>query len=193
MASSKFVGTSLEGQLLIAMPGMVDERFKKAVIFVCGHSSDGTMGIVINKPAKDMTFDKLLEQLNLKGDAAGAKAISVYSGGPVETGRGFVLHSPDYALPNHTTQMHKDVCLTATMDVLSAIARGQGPHHALLALGYAGWGPGQLEAELGQNSWLHGMADAELLFSTPFEERYDAALKRIGVNSGMLSAVAGHA
>ena len=188
----------LDGHLLIAMPGMQDDRFARAVVYVCAHSQEGAMGIIINKSAPDIAFADLLTQLGIvrdQGDpeAADIEEIRIHHGGPVETGRGFVLHSADYFLENATLPITDDVCLTATLDILRAIAGGSGPHEAILALGYAGWAPTQLEAEIRANGWLHGPADAAILFDDDVDSKYDRALAKIGVDPAMLSVEAGHA
>lgn len=188
----------LDGHLLIAMPGMPDDRFNRAVVYVCAHSEEGAMGIIVNKAAPDIAFADLLTQLGIARDhddpeAAFIEDISVHRGGPVETGRGFVLHTADYFLENVTLPIADDVCLTATLDILRAIAGGRGPHEAILALGYAGWAPTQLEAEIQANGWLHGPADAAILFDGDVDSKYDRALAKIGVDPAMLSMDAGHA
>jgi putative transcriptional regulator len=189
----------LDGQMLIATPGMSDERFAKSVIYVCAHSSEGAMGIVVNQPAKHISFPDLLVKLDvipatdliqLPPRAGGVK---VLKGGPVETERGFVLHSADFFIENSTLPIDQGICLTATLDILKAIAKGAGPESALLALGYAGWAPGQLDNEMQQNGWLHCPADPSLLFSTDVEEKYELAMRKIGIRPGMLSSEVGHA
>ncbi|MFG1294391.1 MULTISPECIES: YqgE/AlgH family protein [Xanthobacter] len=189
----------LDGQMLIAMPTMRDEQFARTLVYVCAHSSEGAMGIVVNQPANHIDFGELLVQLDvvpatqriLLPESAGA--IKVLKGGPVETGRGFVLHSADYFIENSTLPIDDGICLTATLDILKAIAGGTGPHNAVLALGYAGWAPGQLEAEIQANGWLNCPADPDLIFRRSLETRYDAALKKLGIDPGMLSSDAGHA
>ncbi len=188
----------LDGHLLIAMPGMQDDRFARSVIYVCAHSQEGAMGIIINKATPDIAFSDLLIQLGIhknhdNGDATNIEEIRIHRGGPVETGRGFVLHSADYFLENATLPIAGDVCLTATLDILRAIAGGNGPHEAILALGYAGWAPTQLEAEIQANGWLHGPADAAILFDEDIDSKYNRALAKIGVDPAMLSTNAGHA
>jgi putative transcriptional regulator len=189
----------LDGQMLIAMPAMSDERFTRSVIYVCAHSTEGAMGIVVNQPAQNIKFPDLLvqlevipasERIQLPGQA---ETVKVLKGGPVETGRGFVLHSSDFFIENSTLPIDDGICLTATLDILKAIARGNGPHNAVLALGYAGWAPGQLEQEIQQNGWLHCSADSELIFGTDIEHKYERALRKIGIDLGMLSNEAGHA
>ena len=189
----------LDGQMLIAMPSMRDERFTRSVIYVCAHSSEGAMGIVVNQPAANINFPDLLVQLEVIPAAElielprRAEAVKVLKGGPVETGRGFVLHSADFFIENSTLPIDEGICLTATLDILKAIARGDGPASAILALGYAGWAPGQLENEITGNGWLHCAADPELIFGTDIGGKYEKAMKKIGIDLGMLSSEAGHA
>ncbi len=189
----------LDGQMLIAMPAMRDERFARSLIYVCAHSSEGAMGIVVNQPAAHISFPDLLVKLDVIPKAekiqlpSRAGDVTVLKGGPVETERGFVLHSADFFIENSTLPIDEGVCLTATLDILKAIARGDGPRSAVLALGYAGWAPGQLENEINQNGWLHCMADPELIFGQDTDGKYKQALSKIGVNLGMLSSEAGHA
>ena len=189
----------LDGQMLIAMPAMNDERFSRAVIYVCAHSTEGAMGIIVNHPAANIKFPDLLVQLEVIPAAERiqlpnrAEEVKVLKGGPVETGRGFVLHSADFFIENSTLPIDEGICLTATLDILKAIARGNGPESAILALGYAGWAPGQLEQEIQQNGWLHCAADPELIFGTDTDLKYEKALRKIGIDPGMLSSEAGHA
>lgn len=184
--------TSLEGQFLIAMPTMGDPRFERSVIYMCAHGPDGAMGLVINKRADNISFPELLAQLKIETDPAMRFDVSVQVGGPVEPGRGFVLHSVDYEQTS-TLKVSPEIGLTATVDVLRKMARGTGPERALLALGYAGWGAGQLEAEISANGWLHGPADADLLFTDRLENKWEHALATIGVDPLLLSHDAGHA
>jgi putative transcriptional regulator len=189
----------LDGQLLVAMPSMRDERFARAVIYICAHSSEGAMGIVINQPAPHIKFSDLLVQLEVipAGERIElpprAGEIRVLRGGPVETGRGFVLHTADFFIDNSTLPIDEGICLTATLDILKAIARGQGPANAVLALGYAGWAPGQLETEIQSNGWLNCDSDSELLFGPNTEEKYAQAMRKIGIDPGKLASDAGHA
>jgi putative transcriptional regulator len=189
----------LDGQMLIAMPAMMDERFTRSLIYVCAHSSEGAMGIIVNHPAPNINFTDLLVKLevipatDLIQLPANAGAVRVLKGGPVETERGFVLHSADFFIENSTLPIDEGVCLTATLDILKAIARGNGPASAILALGYAGWAPGQLENEIQGNGWLHCSADADLIFGGDIGGKYEKALKKIGIDLGMLSSEAGHA
>jgi putative transcriptional regulator len=189
----------LDGQLLIAMPVMGDPRFERSVIYMCAHSSEGAMGIMVNRPAGSIDFPELLVQLDIikEGDEIKlpetAESMKVLKGGPVDTGRGFVLHSSDFYIENATLRIDDGICLTATVDILKAIAKGSGPKHAILALGYAGWAPGQLENEIQGNGWLHCDADQDLIFGGDVEEKYARALRKIGIDPGMLSNDAGHA
>ena len=189
----------LDGQMLIAMPSMGDERFERSVIYLCAHSSEGAMGIIVNQPASNISFPDLLVKLDvIPSDElirlpTGAEGVPVVKGGPVETERGFVLHSADFFIEDSTLPIDESVCLTATLDILKAIAKGEGPKSAILALGYAGWGAGQLETEIQDNGWLHCSADSELIFGTDTENKYEKALRKIGIDLGMLSSEAGHA
>jgi putative transcriptional regulator len=189
----------LGGQMLIAMPGMRDERFQRSVIYICGHSAEGAMGIVINNRTPSMTFRDLLVQLDLIDPDQAIRLprrvshAHVLKGGPVETSRGFVLHSADFSIDNVTQEIDSGVCMTATLDILRAIAKDEGPRSAILALGYAGWSAGQLEREIAANGWLHCEGDADLLFSDDIESKYDRALRKIGIDPIMLSSEAGRA
>ena len=184
-------GEYLAGQLIVAMPGMQDPRFQKTVIYMCAHNADGAMGLVVNRALDSLSFPDLLEQLGIDPSGIG-KQIKVHFGGPVESGRGFVLHSPDY-VQDATMVVNHDVALTATVDILKAIAGGAGPRQSLLALGYAGWGPGQLDSEIRSNGWLHVAADDDLVFGPNLDGKWTRAMDKIGVNPLMLSDDAGHA
>lgn len=189
----------LEGQLLIAMPAMTDRRFQRSVIYICAHSSEGAMGLIINQRANHITAPDLLERLGISARSSDDEinneifSLPIQVGGPVETGRGFVLHSSDYFSEDSTLSIEEDVCLTATIDILKAIAKGKGPARALLALGYAGWSPGQLETEIQANGWLHCPADADLIFDEDLENKYSRALAKIGIDLSHLVSDAGHA
>src|SRR3954453_1062499 len=189
----------LDGQMLIAMPAMRDERFARSLIYVCAHSSEGAMGIVVNQPAANIKFPDLLVQLDVIPAAdliqlpRKAGTVKVLKGGPVETGRGLVLNSADFFIENPTLPIDNGICLTATVDILKAIAHGEGPQSAVLALGYAGWSPGQLENEIQENGWLNCDADSELIFGTDVEAKYEKAMRKLGVDLGKLSTEAGHA
>ena len=193
MIDSKKLADKLDGQLLIAMPGMNDPRFKKTVIYICSHSNEGAMGIVINRPHKGLKFAELLSQLNIAPDTNAPRKIEVLSGGPVEQARGFVLHSKDYFTEGATLKVDPGLSLTATTDVLRALAKGEGPAQALFALGYAGWGAGQLEQELIDNAWITCDSDADLIFDEDHNGKYSAALDKLGIDPGLLSSEAGHA
>jgi putative transcriptional regulator len=193
------VSNYLDGKLLVAMPAMEDPRFSRAVIYVCAHSSDGAMGIIINQHAPHISFRELLEQLNVASEEDSIRmpghlgSMAVHVGGPVETGRGFVLHSADYYAEDSTLPIDESVCLTATIDILRAIAKGTGPDKALLALGYAGWAPGQLENEIQANGWLHCPGDPDLIFGRDIEGKYEQALRKIGIDPSRLVNDSGNA
>ena len=182
----------LTGKLLIAMPAMGDPRFAQSVVFMCAHSPEGAMGLIINKRADDLRLSNLLEQLNI-AQGIDMTDLPVHFGGPVEHGRGFVLHDYGYHSAISTLDVSDDFAMTATMDILEDLAEGRGPGRAVMALGYAGWGPGQLESEIGQNGWLTCEADAALVFETPDADKWEAALKKLGINPLALSADAGRA
>jgi putative transcriptional regulator len=182
---------NLTQHFLIAMPAMSDPHFSKTLTFICEHNDQGALGLVVNRPI-DLTVHTLLEQIEIKPDTDAAKLIPVHYGGPVQTDRGFVLHSPAGAWQS-TLAVNENLGLTTSKDVLQAVARGAGPAQILVTLGYAGWAPGQLEREMAQNAWLTVQADARILFETPAEQRYDAALKLLGIDLAMLSDDAGHA
>jgi len=190
---------SLKGQFLVAMPEMGDERFHDSVIFLVGHGEDGAMGLVVNQSVDDMRFGDILEELEL-GEKSEIIRLpdkirdrEVLRGGPVQRGRGFVLHSPDYFRSGNSYSVSEEICLTATLDVLRAMAFGPAPSDALFALGYCGWSPGQLEGEIQGNGWLTVPFSRSLLFGTPLEKRYDAALARLGITRASLSSEAGRA
>jgi putative transcriptional regulator len=199
ISKGRFGAGMLSGQMLVAMPGMRDLRFQKSVIYMCAHSADGAMGIIVNQRAQSMTFRDLLLQLDLIEPEQAIrlpKRVShahVLRGGPVETQRGFVLHTPDFMVESSTQRLSEDVALTATLDILKAIARQEGPRASVLALGYSGWSAGQLEGELAANGWLHCEADHELIFGADTETKYERALGKIGIDPAMLSADAGRA
>lgn len=182
----------LDGKLLIAMPGMGDPRFERAVVYLCSHSADGAMGLVINHPLPSLSLEELLEQLDVKFDSSITKDAVINSGGPVEPGRGFVLHSTDY-IQESTTIVREHLGVTATLDILQAIANGDGPDKHLMVLGYAGWEAGQLDEEIQNNAWLTADADSELIFHTEAEQAWPRAMAMLGVNISMLSSDAGHA
>jgi len=183
---------SLTGQLLVAMPQMMDPRFARSVVYICAHSEEaGAMGLVVNKLLQALTMDELFTHLKLE-PARQNQASPVYFGGPVEPGRGFVLHTAEYK-EEATLAVSGDFAVTATLDILRAIGRGEGPRRSILALGYAGWAPGQLDAEIQANGWLSVEADAELVFDDDIDGKWQRALGKLGVDLTMLSTDAGHA
>jgi putative transcriptional regulator len=183
---------SLTGQLLIAMPQMMDPRFARSVVYVCAHSGDeGAMGFVVNKPLASLTMDELLTHLKVESMSLD-RSRPVHFGGPVEPGRGFVLHTPDYR-EEATLVVGDGFAVTATLEILRAIGRGEGPRRSLLALGYAGWAPGQLDAEWLATGWLAVPADAGLVFDDDFDAKWQRALAKLGIDLTMLSTDAGHA
>lgn len=182
----------LDGKFLIAMPGVGDPRFDHSVIFMCAHTPEGAMGLMINRPVAGLSFADLMKQLNIKGGNV-EHTPEVLFGGPVENGRGFVLHSADYESEDSTMTINEDVGMTATLDVLSHIAGGKGPTQRLLCLGYSGWGPGQLESEIQNNGWLISDADPAIIFDVPVADKWDSAAKAMGINPAMLSAEGGRA
>lgn len=185
-------GMDLTGRMLIAMPGMADPRFEQSLIFVCAHSDEGAMGLVVNKMADDLKLKDLLEQLEIDA-APGARRLPIHYGGPVESGRGFVLHDAGYASSISTLAVTADFGMTATLDILEDMASGEGPDAALIALGYAGWGPGQLEDEIAENGWLICDASPRLIFGTANEGKWAAALETLGISPLALSAESGTA
>lgn len=182
----------LEGKLLIAMPGMGDFRFEKSLIYMCAHSPEGAMGLIVNKPAREIAFTDLLKQLEIES-AGDERKIDVHFGGPVEHGRGFVLHSKDYVAEDSTLEVNDTFGMTATLDILEDISQGHGPDACLLALGYSGWGPGQLEEEIRANGWITCDADPELVFSDDHKAKWSNAVKSLGVDPRLLSAEGGSA
>ncbi|MEM7301844.1 MAG: YqgE/AlgH family protein [Pseudomonadota bacterium] len=188
----------LEGQFLISMPGIGDPRFERSLIYLCAHSASGAMGFIVNHAVESTDFLALLKQLEIRNENSIANlspevsSLPVFRGGPVEQARGFVLHSADYSSES-TMQVQEDICLTATLDILKAIADNNGPREKLLVLGYAGWSPGQLEDEIARNGWLTGKASSDILFERQLDQKYDLALKSMGIDEALLSADAGHA
>jgi putative transcriptional regulator len=181
----------LSGKCLVAMPTMSDPNFARTVIYVCAHTAEGAMGLVVNRALDQVTFPDILDQLDIEVSPT-CERIRVHFGGPVEAARGFVLHSSEYSQAA-TLIVNDAVALTATTDVLRAMAGGQGPRHALMALGYAGWGAGQLDGELKDNAWLTVDPDDSLLFSDDIGAKWDHAIRKLGINPSMLSEDAGHA
>lgn len=182
----------LEGQLLIAMPSMFDPNFEQTVIYICAHSAQGAVGLVVNQPTRSISFSDLLDQLEIPSLNI-SKEKEILIGGPVETERGFVLHTTDYFREDTTLKTSKTIGLTATLDILSAIADGKGPKESLLAIGYSGWGPGQLEEEIHANGWLHCGADENLIFDSEFETKWERAIRLLGIDVSQLSTESGHA
>ncbi|WP_299165012.1 YqgE/AlgH family protein [uncultured Tateyamaria sp.] len=182
----------LTGALLVAMPGMGDPRFDRSVVFLCAHSAEGAMGLIVNKPAEDMAMGELYDQLDITA-APARRLMPVHFGGPVETARGFVLHSTDYQSRLKTLDVCDGFGMTATLDVLEDLAAGDGPDRALVMLGYAGWGPGQLEAEIARNGWLTVDADPGLVFGTVDGDKWMSAVKSLGIDPLGLSGAAGRA
>ncbi|MBX9931489.1 MAG: YqgE/AlgH family protein [Methylobacterium sp.] len=189
----------LDGQFLVAMPGLLDERFSRSVIYVCAHSADGAMGIILNKAVDDLNMPDLLVQLDIATESDAIRLrerighMPVLMGGPVDAKRGFVLHSDDFHIAQSTLLIDDGICLTATVEILRAIATGDGPANAVLALGYAGWQPGQLETEIMANGWLTCPADPDLIFHTELSAKYERILRSNGIDPAMLSLSAGHA
>lgn len=185
---------NLTGKVLIAMPGMADPRFDRSVVLICAHTAEGAMGLVLNRPLPEIAFGDLLKQLNIETDTL-ARRIEVRFGGPVEPGRGFVLHSvPEHGDdPEGQLRIGRTLAMTTTRDILEDLASGQGPDTAVLALGYAGWGPGQLEAEMMQNGWLTGEGAEELIFGAAHADKWGRALRAQGIDPSLLSAAAGRA
>ncbi len=186
MSSSVF----FENKLLLAMPSMQDPRFERSVIYMCSHDASGAMGLVVNRPLEQLNFAGLLEQLDIKTDAE-VSDIAIHAGGPVEPGRGFVLHSADF-VQDSTLIVSQTLALTATVDILKALAENKGPLHHLLALGYAGWGASQLEEEVANNVWMIAEPDEEILFNTELDLKWPRAMAMLGIDIAMLSSEAGH-
>ena len=182
----------LTGKLLIAMPGMGDPRFSHSVVYLCAHSDEGAMGLIVNKRVPEIALDDLLSQLDI-ATGAGSHHHAVHFGGPVEGARGFVLHSGDAADYPGTLRVDEAFAMTATRDILEDIAKGNGPSAALTALGYAGWGPGQLESELRQNAWLTATADSAIVFDPDDNAKWSRALAALGIDPLLLSAEGGTA
>lgn len=181
----------LAGMMLVAMPGMSDERFAKSVVFLCSYNEQGAMGLIINQVKEDITFNRVIENMNLRANED-IGHIPVYYGGPVETGRGFVLHSTDYT-HEHSLIIDDRFALTATVEVLEAISLGKGPEQMIFALGYAGWSPGQLDQEIQASGWLLAPADDLVVFAMDDEAKWAGALAKLGVEPSSISSVAGRA
>ena len=187
-------GTYLSGKLLIAMPGIGDPRFERAVIFICAHDEEHAMGLTVNRPVDGLMLADLLERLDIETVLETAPGLDdpILIGGPVERERGFVLHTADYR-SEHSLPVGEDIALTATREVLETLAHGAGPRRSVMALGYAGWGAGQLEQEIRDNVWLTCAADETLLFGDDHDHKWSQALAKLGVDPGLLSAAAGRA
>ncbi|MBW7850466.1 MAG: YqgE/AlgH family protein [Rhodospirillales bacterium] len=181
----------LAGQVLVAMPQMRDPRFARTVVYICAHTAEGAMGLVVNRVLDALTFPDLLEQLDIESTPL-CEQIRIHFGGPVEAGRGFVLHSTDF-IQESTLKVDDRVALTATIDMLRAIAEGRGPQRSMLALGYAGWSAGQLDGEIRENVWLNTPADDDLLFGNDLDQKWESAMTKMGIDLRMLSGDAGHA
>lgn len=184
-------GGYLTGQLLVAMPNMRDPRFEKTVIYMCVHNAEGAVGLVLNRQIDSITFPDLLQQLNIETNDE-APELPIHFGGPVETGRGFVLHSADYG-QSGTIMVDDLIGLTATVDILKDMAARRGPRSSMLALGYAGWGPGQLDSEIQQNAWLNVPSDEGLIFGSDIDSKWTRAIAKLGIDPSLLSGDAGHA
>ncbi|MBP6985374.1 MAG: YqgE/AlgH family protein [Alphaproteobacteria bacterium] len=181
----------LTGKFLVAMPGMDDPRFEDTILYICGHDASGAMGLIVNKLVESISFKGLMEQLEIEV-ANKIPHIPVYFGGPIEMGRGFVLHSNDY-IHDSSVSITDDVILTATVDILKDMAMQRGPKYSILALGYSGWSPGQLENEIKRNGWLEINGDVDILFKTEIEVKRSKALTKLGIDPSMLSSLSGHA
>ncbi|SIO17520.1 YqgE/AlgH family protein [Vannielia litorea] len=196
MPNTQSQNMDLTGKLLIAMPGMGDPRFERAVIYICAYSDEAAMGLIVNRTADDLTFSDLLKQLDIASGITLPPARArtpIHVGGPVEHSRGFVLHSTDYRSEGATLEVSPSFGMTSTVDILEDMARGTGPRHAILALGYSGWGPGQLEGEITRNGWLTCDATPEIVFGTGDGDKWTKALRSLGVDPRLLSGDAGHA
>ncbi|MCV6547810.1 MAG: YqgE/AlgH family protein [Cohaesibacter sp.] len=200
IAGSSPLPSNLEGQFLVAMPSVKGPHFERSVVYICSHDAQGAMGLVVNQVSNQITFPDLLKQIDILGESAGAislpapaRKMQVLDGGPVDQGRGFVLHSGDYVLKDSTLEVANDICLTATIEILRDLAEGTGPSSALLTLGYAGWSAGQLEEEMQNNSWLTCQAEPNILFKCAPEDLYDRSLALMGIDLSMLSSDVGHA
>ena len=186
------IQSEYQGKLLLATPKMADFRFERSVILICSHSSNGAMGIIVNKPTLDWKFEDILKQLKINTKLS-RPSQDVFFGGPVEYGRGFIVHSDDYEVPEVTVHIKENYRLTANADILCDMANGKGPKSSLLALGYAGWAPGQLEDELLSDSWLMCDPDINLIFSENSENKWSAALSKMGVSPSHLATFSGQA
>lgn len=182
---------NLTNHFLIAMPALADPNFNRTVTYVCAHNEEGAMGIVINRPL-DLSLGEVLGHMDMDSGDPGTRNMRVLQGGPVQRERGFVIHLPAGQW-DAVLEVGDTIGVATSRDILAAIARGEGPERAVVALGYAGWGAGQLEREVAENAWLSGPADTSIIFDVPYEERWEAAAHLLGVDFGRLSADAGHA
>jgi putative transcriptional regulator len=189
---SKAIPIDLTGKLLIAMPSIGDDRFARAVILICAHATDFAMGLVLNKPIEGVSLTDLLEQMDMEPGAL-TPEIDILDGGPVGRDRGFVLHSADFNCDMATMHVAPDLCLTATRDALQAIASNEPPKRAVLALGYSGWGAGQIEQELSQNTWIVCDPDPDLVYAQSHDDKWAKALDQLGISPAFLQSDAGHA
>lgn len=185
---------NLTNNFIIAMPGLADPVFEKSVSYICQHTEQGAMGLTINRPT-DITFSHFLSQLDIPLTDETLASTPIYLGGPVETGHGFILHSNDTELNSwsQTLKINDDISLSSSKDILTAIAKGEGPSYFLITLGYAGWSKNQLEHEMQQNSWLNVVADNDIIFSTPSEKRWEKAALKLGIDINLISGDIGHA
>jgi putative transcriptional regulator len=190
-ATTMTLRMDLTHQFLIAMPAMADPNFAGSVVYVCEHGDKGALGLVINRPT-ELTLERLFDKIDLKLEIAPWRDAPVYFGGPVQTERGFVLHAPTGSYSS-SLKVAEGITLTTSKDVLEALAQGEGPQKLLVTLGYAGWGAGQLESEVAQNAWLTVQADLGIIFDTPVEQRFSAALALLGIDGSQLTGQAGHA
>ncbi|MEI9993167.1 MAG: YqgE/AlgH family protein [Rhizomicrobium sp.] len=182
----------LHGKLLIAMPSLADGPFERSVIFMCQHSQSGAMGLIVNKPIAQVTFRDLMQKMDIEVTPKTSER-PVLFGGPVETDRGYVLHAAEPTTRSSTLPVTPQIALTPTVDMLRAIAEGRGPEQWLLALGYAGWGPGQIESEIAANGWIHCDADSDLVFEAEMDEKWRLAFGKLGAGLSGLSSEAGRA
>lgn len=183
--------TDLTGHFIIAMPGLMDENFNHTVTYICEHDENGTFGIVINRET-DITLEEVIEQMSIKSQENSEHKQSVFLGGPVQQGRGFILHNPTGNWDS-SLKVNDRIALTTSRDIIEAIAHDEGPETSIIALGYAGWGPGQLEHEIADNAWLNCPAEEQIIFKTPSDQRWEAAAQLIGIDLTLLTQDPGHA
>ena len=183
---------TLQDHFLIAMPSMVDYHFNQSVVYVCAHSEEGTMGVVVNHPIADIQLGEVLAQMKITSDITEVNSQAVFLGGPVQPERGFIIHRPN-KMWQSTLVTSDDLGVTSSQDILEAIATGEGPHDTIIILGYAGWGAGQVEEEISRNSWISVKAEPGIIFNTPHTSRWQAALSLLGIDPNQLSSESGHA